>query len=346
MINVLLLFGGGGAEHEVSRVSSRFLKEQLSLLNQNLPPAENFKLLVAEYLSPQRWLLENIEGNVPSECFLNHKGELEFSQGRQANIKIDFTFPCMHGAPGETGEIQVVLEMAGIPYFGCDYETSLLCFNKIQTKLLLDNRKIPVVPFDFVDDISETSIKKAEHLFTEYQGLFIKSSHQGSSVGCHLVRDKNKLKEAIADSLKYSPYALLEKPIKARELEISAYFINGELKITQPGEIIIHSEFYDYSEKYSESSSAEIMEVAQLDSSIKEQVMNYAREAAKLFRIKDLTRIDFFLEGENIYLNELNTFPGLTPISMFPMMLKQNGDQFTELLRSSMQRALLNKSNN
>lgn len=343
MKNVLLLFGGGGAEHEVSRVSSRFLIEQLSALNAGYGKTtllQKFNLLVVEILEPKRWLLETGDNTIKQECHLSHTGELVFADEKRDKIKIDYAIPYMHGSPGETGEIQIFLSLCGVPFFGCDYEASMLCFNKIQTKLLLESRKIPIVPFDFIADISKDSMQIAEKLFDDYQGLFIKSSHQGSSVGCHLVKDKGQLKSAIEDSLSYSPYALLEKPIKAREIELSAYYLDGELKISLPGEVVCHGEFYDYEEKYSESSSAETIVEAELEPKVKEQIMEYAKAAAKLFRIKDLARIDFFLEGENIYLNELNTFPGLTPISMFPKMLEHNGHKFTQLLASGMKNIL------
>lgn len=333
--NILLLFGGGGSEHEVSRVSSRYYLEQLTSINQNLESHKQFNILTVEVLSKNDWKLESEQNQVKSQCHINENGELEFSNQK---LKIDYCVPCFHGPPGETGEIQVFLDLVGIPYFGNDYEASLLCFNKIQTKLLCESRKIPTVPFDYVQNANQESLKLAEELFDKYSGLFIKSSHQGSSVGCHLVKNKTDLEKALKDSLSLSPFALLEMPVKARELEVSVYQIDEQTFISDPGEIICHEDFYDYEEKYSESSSADILDKADLPKNIAEQIKSYAKQAAEIFRIKDIVRVDFFLVDDQIYLNELNTFPGMTPISLFPRMISTQGREFKEVLQSSIKK--------
>ena len=149
--------------------------------------------------------------------------------------------------------------------------------------------------------------------------------------------------QTLKDSLSLSPFALREMPVKARELEVSVYQINDQTFISEPGEIVCHEDFYDYEEKYSESSSADIIDKAKLDESVTKQIQSYAKQAANLFRIKDLVRVDFFLVDDKIYLNELNTFPGMTPISLFPRMIASQGREFKEVLLSSIKKHCLNK---
>ena len=331
------MFGGGGGEHEVSRVSSRYYLEQLAAINQTLEYVDQFNVFTVEVLDKNNWKLESEEKQVSSQCYLNKNGELEFLNQK---IKINFCIPCFHGAPGETGEIQVFLDLMQIPYFGNGYESSMLCFNKIQTKLLCESRNIPTVPFDFVQDSSQDSLQKAYKLFDKYSSLFIKSSHQGSSIGCQLVKSKEKIKEALEHSLSLSPFALLEMPVHARELEVSVYQIDDKTYVSEPGEIICEQEFYNYEEKYSENSTANILDRANVPSDLAEQIKSYARQAATLFQIKDLARVDFFLIDNQIYLNELNTFPGMTPISLYPRMISAQGKEFYEVLLSSIKKTV------
>lgn len=337
LINILLLFGGGGTEHEISRISSQYLVDQINLLPEKLET--NIQIHLVEILSNGNWQYQSKEPR--SICFLNAKNELEIEGLKVAPIKIHFAVPCFHGPPGETGEIPAYLTIQGLPYLGSPFEGHMLCFNKIQTKLMLESQGIPTTPYIFTDKQDQKTIELIEKEFDRYGAVYIKSSHQGSSVGCHYVSDKKAIKEALEDALKHSPYALIEKPIKARELEVAVYEIDGELKVSSPGEIICEAGFYDYNEKYSEESKTVTKDLAEVSEKISEKIKQLSIEAFKLFKLTDLARIDFFLDGSQVYINEINTFPGMTPISMFPKMVARNGDQFTEIIKSKLTKSVL-----
>ncbi len=302
---VLLLCGGGGPEHEISLVSAKY-----------------FESILLQEPSINLTKLELKKGIWPSDFFSSLKN-------------FNYVIPCIHGFPGETGDIQSVLEMLEVPYLGASSEASKLCFNKISTKLWLSGAKIPVTPYVYLQDLKE--IKKATKFFNKHGRVFVKPSSQGSSVGCTLVKEISQLEMAIVEALKFSPYALIEKGLKARELEVSVYEYKNKIKISTPGEVVISNcvdPFYSYKEKYDSASKAYTEVVAKnLKPKTAKKIMSYAKRAFKLMNIRHLSRVDFFLSDEGkIYLNEINTFPGLTPISMFPKMMEANGTPFKKYL--------------
>jgi D-alanine-D-alanine ligase len=165
--------------------------------------------------------------------------------------------------------------------------------------------------------------------------VVVKASNQGSSVGCYMVPKGGDLKKAICDAFGLSPFVLIEKRLCPRELEVSAYEYDGKLQISYPGEIMTPSStFYTYEEKYSSASESKTFVRAQ--NLTPEQVGTITDYATKLYqglKIRHLSRIDFFLADGEVYLNEINTFPGSTSISMFPKMLEANGHSFVAYLR-------------
>jgi D-alanine-D-alanine ligase len=306
--HVLLLCGGGSTEHEVSLVSVKHIKECLT----EIPDIE---LTTVEIKKSGEWFSESGEKFV-----FDHK-------------KYDFAIPCIHGYPGETGDLQSYFEMIGLPYLGCNSETSKMCFNKVTTKLWATALGVPNTPYIFITDSSEESASKARKFAELHGDIVIKASSQGSSVGCYLVEKGIDPAETIKKAFSYSPFVLLEKRLKPREIEVSVYQLNGKLQISYPGEIICPSNFYSYEEKYSNGSQTTTATRAeQLTPEIVTKITEYSRKLYYGLKIRHLSRIDFFLDGEEIYLNEINTFPGLTPISMFPKMMEANGHSFKEFL--------------
>jgi len=177
-------------------------------------------------------------------------------------------------------------------YLGCGAEASRNCFNKITTKLWFDALDIPNTPYVFLSENNEDAHTKASEAFDKWGKVFVKAASQGSSVGCYSVTDKANLAAAVNDAFGYSDQVLIEKSIKPRELEIAAYQYGDELIIT---------------------------EATNLSEEQVEALRECARKAFVHMKLKDLSRIDFFLSEDNeILLNEINTFPGMTPISMFP----------------------------
>ncbi|WP_025553964.1 D-alanine--D-alanine ligase [Vibrio parahaemolyticus] len=318
--NILLLCGGGSSEHEISLLSANFVEQQLNLI-------QNAKVTRVE---------------IKNEGWVTDQGELVYLDlntkklcSNESNQTIDFIVPCIHGFPGETGDIQSLFEIAGIPYLGCGPEASSNSFNKITSKLWYDALDIPNTPYLFLTRNDEHAHRQAEQAFEKWGKVFVKAARQGSSVGCYSVTEKQAIAKAVNDAFGYSDQVLVEKAVKPRELEVAAYEMNGELHITKPGEVIApDGAFYSYDEKYSSSShSLTEVEAKNLTQEQIDKIRHASETVFKQMNLRHLSRIDFFLTEDNeIYLNEVNTFPGMTPISMFPKMLKNNGHKFHEFL--------------
>ncbi|MBD1574765.1 D-alanine--D-alanine ligase [Vibrio sp. S17_S38] len=334
MKNILLLCGGGSSEHEVSLVSARYLEQQLKLTS-------DFNVLKVEITKHNGWQLDdNLTSTIKQvELDITHaalKGD-DF-----ALVKIDYVVPCIHGFPGETGDIQSLLDMAKIPYLGCNAESSSNSFNKITSKLWYDALNIPNTPYRYLTENSTESILIAEQAFDLWGKLFIKAARQGSSVGCYSVTERGEVAATIQSAFQYSDQVLVEKSVKPRELEVAAYQYEGQLIITPPGEIIApDGVFYTYDEKYSaDSHSTTVLEAKNLSEAQLKAIDQYSRKVFIHMKLKDLSRIDFFLTEDNeIYLNEVNTFPGMTPISMFPKLMEHNGHVFFGFLEQAIRRA-------
>ncbi|EGQ9296806.1 D-alanine--D-alanine ligase [Vibrio parahaemolyticus] len=318
--NILLLCGGGSSEHEISLLSANFVEQQLNLI-------QNVKVTRVE---------------IKNEGWVTDQGELVYLDlntkqlcSNESNQTIDFIVPCIHGFPGETGDIQSLFEIAGIPYLGCGPEASSNSFNKITSKLWYDALDIPNTPYLFLTRNDEHAHRQAEQAFEKWGKVFVKAARQGSSVGCYSITKKQAIAKAVNDAFGYSDQVLVEKAVKPRELEVAAYEMNGELHITKPGEVIApDGAFYSYDEKYSSSShSLTEVEAKNLTQEQIDKIRHASETVFKQMNLRHLSRIDFFLTEDNeIYLNEVNTFPGMTPISMFPKMLQNNGHKFYEFL--------------
>ena len=329
-LHVLLLCGGGSAEHEVSLRSANFLQQQLESI-------DGVSLTRVEIL-PDYW--QSSDGR---RCALGLDQMLVFTdaEGCRQQQKIDFVVPCIHGYPGETGDIQSMLELAQLPYLGCRPEGSKLCFNKVSTKLWLTALGIPNTPYLFLTEQDETSLAAARQALQQWGTVFVKAASQGSSVGCYAAANETELLQAIRDAFGYSEQVLIEQALKPRELEIAVYQYGDELVATRPGEICVpQDKFYTYEEKYSSASHTQTtLAPAGLSETQISLMQQYALKAFRQLKLRHLSRVDFFLtEDGGIYLNEINTFPGMTSISMFPQMLAHHGHNFTEYLQQILAR--------
>lgn len=322
-INLLLISGGGGTEHDVSLLSAEFFTNSLAKLTQfnviNLVLDKNghYSTQSGEY------------------CELTNTREVHFGNVTKAPVIIDYVIPCLHGYPGETGDIQSYFELIQLPYFGCQSEASRNCFNKVTAKMWFSALGIPNTEYVFLQQYDHIALQKAKNALKKWGTLFIKAASQGSSIGCYKVEDEAQLDDYLQKAFAYSEYVLIEKAVKARELEVAVYEYNGEVIATLPGEIICAADtFYTYDEKYNDSSNAATQVVAQgIDKEVAAQIQAYAIVAFKGMKLSHLSRIDFFLTEDNkILLNEINTFPGLTSISMFPKMLSNHGHDFSKYL--------------
>lgn len=322
--NILLLCGGGSSEHEISLRSVKFYQECLDQIKTvNTILIEIDKQGQWTDTSKKRYLLD-------SKRFLR-----AFEQDGDPGVLIDYAIPCIHGYPGETGDLQSYFEMIKLPYFGCNSETSKMCFNKITTKLWATALGVENTPYIFISEMSESNIARLLDFQKEHGDIVVKASNQGSSVGCYMVSNNDDMLSAIKNAFQLSPFVLVEKRLKPRELEVSAYEYGDEIQISYPGEIVApSSSFYTYDEKYSsQSSSKTFVRAPNLTSEQVQRITDYAARLCRGLKIRHLSRIDFFLEGDKIYFNEINTFPGSTSISMFPKMLEANGHNFVEFLK-------------
>ena len=322
---VLLLCGGGSSEHQISLISAGYIKSQLDSVAE-------IDVVHVE-IKKEGWFCQ-----AGSPAILNiHTDSIEL--GNQV-INIDYVIPCIHGFPGETGDIQSLLDLAQIPYFGCGAEASSNSFNKITSKLWYDALSIPNTPYLFLSESTKESLSVAKTFFLKWGSVFVKPASQGSSIGCERVFDIEKLESVIMDAFTYSDQVLIEQFVNVRELEVAAYQMNDELHISNPGEVIAPSDqFYSYEEKYSKESQARTeVEASDLSDEQKEKMKMYAEKVFTQMNLKGLSRIDFFLTDQgDIYLNEVNTFPGMTPISMFPKMIAHNGHTFRDFLLSNIE---------
>ena len=329
MIHTLLICGGGGSEHEVSLRTADFIQQQL---------AEVGDIELARVEMDGLGRLTDSEGRVYQ---LAQDRQLRSDDGK--SWPVHYVIPSIHGYPGETGDLQSQLELFGIPYFGCGPEASKICFNKITTKLWLSALGIDNTPYQFLCSEDTEDISKANMALQEWGQVFVKASNQGSSVGCYKVTSEEELQPALQQAFALSPYVLVEKCLTVRELEVAAYPYDGELIVTLPGEVCAPTDtFYSYEEKYAEGSRAVThVEARGLSEAQLSWIDLAARRTFVGLQLKDLSRIDFFLTDEgDIYLNEVNTFPGMTPISMFPKMLANAGHDFSHYLSSLIRAAV------
>ncbi|QSX35456.1 D-alanine--D-alanine ligase [Shewanella avicenniae] len=329
-MNILLLCGGGGAEHDISLLSAQYFEACLA-------QRDDVNLL---------YLTLNAQGEYHTKagqkCELTNRREIRFEDDTPA-WQVDYVIPCIHGYPGETGDIQSYFNLINLPYFGCESEASSNCFNKITAKMWFSALDIPNTPYLFVNQLDEESIKRCEAAFDKWGSLFVKAASQGSSVGCFKVDQRDEIGNILAQAFRYSPYVIVEKTIRARELEVAVYQYQGEVIATKPGEIICaDNTFYSFEEKYADNSHATTqVEATNLSDEQISQIQEYAVRAFKGLKLRHLSRIDFFLSDEGeILLNEINTFPGLTKISMFPKMLAHHGEDFTQYLMDNIKRQL------
>lgn len=199
---ILLLCGGGSAEHEVSLISANFLQQQLELTPEFC--------VVRVTMEKDGWYTN--EGKL---VYLDtNSGTLNTEQ---ESIKLDFVVPCIHGYPGETGDIQSMLELSGIPYLGCGPEASTNSFNKITSKLWYDALGIPNTPYIFLSENNQQSFESSMQALEKWGTVFVKAARQGSSVGCYKVSEQAQLQKALDDAFSYSDQVLVEQAVKPRE---------------------------------------------------------------------------------------------------------------------------------
>jgi D-alanine-D-alanine ligase len=315
---VVVLFGGTGRESEISKKSSEYICKNLIAIN-----CEVFKVEIKENV----WIYDNKKVTIGPDGYVFEE---------LGNINIDYTIPCLHGFPGETGHIPAMLELYQQSFMGCGLEASAITFNKVSTKLWLEKFGIKTVPFILVQ---KNSFQKSdvEKFYATHGPLFVKPNAEGSSFGCFPLNSPQEISSVLEKAFGYSEDILIEKRLIARELEVACFNYKGEVCASGPGEIVVSpNSFYTFDEKYSSESKARVLNQAEnLNSDEHKFLIETACQVYKVLRLKDLSRIDFFMtEQKEIYVNEVNSFPGMTQISLFPKLLELKGILFADYLKA------------
>lgn len=334
-IKLGVVYGGISTEHEVSIKSAKSVIENL-----NKDKYEIFEVYIEKngnWFNSKKEPLENISR------FLKN---------------LDVVFPVLHGIGGEDGSIQGFFEMLGIPYVGAGILSSANGMDKVYSKIIFERAKIPQAKYVYIknsgdnytyvsDDFEEKTgtIKEISEKVTQKIKfpMFVKPSNSGSSVGIRKVHDLAELQEAIKYAAEFDKKILVEENIEGREIEC-AVLGNNEPKASCIGEIKAADDFYSYDAKYNNTESkTEIPK--DIPKQLQEKVRTLAIKAYKALDCKGLSRVDFFVntETEKIYINEINTMPGFTKISMYPKLWEYSGLPYSDLLDELIKLSLENK---
>ncbi|HET6795292.1 MAG TPA: D-alanine--D-alanine ligase family protein [Acidimicrobiales bacterium] len=341
-VRLVVLFGGRSAEHEVSCVSALHVLRAID--------PERYEVVPIGITRQGRWVagrevvaaLPAAATALPSPDSLPGPAvdPLPALAGERPGDGPVVVFPLLHGPMGEDGTVQGMLELAGVPYVGAGVLGSALCMDKAMAKQVLRASGLPVADWvaaraHQVDDAFEKEV--ADRLGFP---VFVKPANLGSSVGVNRVDDAPALRAALDEALRYDEMVVVEEAVGGREIEV-AVLGNEQPRASVPGEIRPSHGFYDYEEKYI-SDGALLLVPAELDEAAATEVRGLAVEAYRSLRVDGMARADFFYEedGRGFLVNELNTIPGFTPISMYPKLWEASGLPYDELIGELVRLAL------
>ncbi|MBS3984217.1 MAG: D-alanine--D-alanine ligase [Selenomonadales bacterium] len=328
MQKVIVLFGGRSAEHEVSVRSAASVLAALDVTRYVALPVGISKCGRWQAGLDPRSILAANETAVPEPHGDEYMGPIA-----RILAQADVIFPVLHGPFGEDGSMQGLFEVVDKPYVGSGVTASALGMDKVFQKTLYRCAGLPVVDFVWCSRKVYTGEPDAFHLEVEQAvgfPCFVKPANMGSSVGINKANNRDELRQAIAVALRYDNKVMVERAVKGREIECSVLG-NEDLSSSLPGEIVPSGEFYDYTAKYLQPSTLHVR--AELLPEQTHRVRELAMRAHELLGCAGLSRVDFFLlEDGTVYVNELNTMPGFTSISMYPKMWEASGLPYTELI--------------
>ncbi|MFR0689642.1 D-alanine--D-alanine ligase [Enterobacterales bacterium AE_CKDN230030158-1A_HGKHYDSX7] len=340
-LRVGVIFGGRSAEHEVSLQSAKNIVDALD--------RERFEPVLIGIDKEGRWHLNDASDYLlnqenPALIALNRshrelavvpgKAEQQLVEtgSRQLLDAVDVIFPIVHGTQGEDGCLQGLLRMADIPFVGSDVLGSAICMDKDVSKRLLRDAGIAITPF-----VTLTRANAARTPFAEAQRklglpLFIKPANMGSSVGVSKVEDEPAYDEAVRLALAFDDKVLVESAVKGREIECAV--LGNEQPIASGcGEIVVGSGFYSYDSKYIDEDAAKVVVPADIPAEASERIRQLAVEAFLALECSGLARVDVFLtDSGEVLINELNSLPGFTRISMYPKLWQAAGMTYSELV--------------
>jgi D-alanine-D-alanine ligase len=340
-IRVGILFGGKSAEHEVSLRSAKNVSDAID--------KEKYEVVLIGIDKKGKWLLNDAsnfllkkagepmpklaKGGESVALIPESKGEITKVSGAGGNFasaRLDVVFPILHGPFGEDGTVQGLLKLAGIPFVGPSVLGSAVGMDKDVMKRLLRDAGIKIGKFLTLTASDKIDFKEAE----KELGLpmFIKPANMGSSVGVSKVRNEKEFKTAIAEAFKYDNKVIVEEFIKGREVECSVLG-NENPQASVVGEVILNSDFYSYEAKYIDENGAVIKIPADLPPKSVKQIQEVAIKTFKTLCCEGLSRVDCFIkENGEVFVNEINTMPGFTSISMYPKLWEASGISYTKLI--------------
>ena len=351
MKHVSLIYGGLSPEHAVSCASARNVFAALA--------PERYRVTLIRIDRTGRWHVEDAataalhhsdaapEAPEARALFSPADEGAEVLTGRWSRadgtarlkpLALDVAFPMLHGQNGEDGRIQGLLQTLGIPYVGADVLGSAACMDKEITKRLLRDAGLSIVPFRVLRFGERLSFEEAiDALGTT---LFVKPANSGSSVGTSKVESRDEYKRAVAEAFDYDNKVLIETAVTGREIEC-AVIGNEEPQTALPGEIISAAAFYTYDAKYEDAGAARLEVPADLPAVVSDRVRALATDAYRLLGCEGMARVDFFVTPEHdLFINEVNTIPGFTERSLFPVMWKHTGMPTSALVDALIQLAL------
>lgn len=333
MIKLGVIYGGISTEHDISIMSANS---------------------VIENLNKNKYEIHEIYINKYGKWFEVKNGKREEIYNIIWTLKeLDVVFPVLHGIGGEDGTIQGMLEMLKVPYVGCGVFASAVGMDKVYTKILFERAEIPQTKYIYIrkrkngynivkDNFEEEELKIDKITEKLRFPVFVKPSNSGSSVGVKKATNIEELKQAIENAKQYDSKILVEEGIIGKEVEC-AILEDGEIKASTVGEIKSAEEFYSFDAKYNIPESKTIIPARISEEKIRE-INELAIKAFRAIDGKGLARVDFFLEEntDKIYINEINTMPGFTKISMYPKLFENVGIKYSEILDKLIQKSYEN----
>lgn len=320
-IRLGVIFGGRSAEHEVSIESAKSVLLALDREKYDISPIGIDRKGVWHFYEPSACLPLFEKKALPT-----FEKELSAVPKRSVRVferHLDVVFPVLHGPLGEDGTVQGLLKLFDVPFVGPSVLGSAIGMDKDVTKRLLEHAGVPVVPY--------LVLYRGDEVVWDCFPCFVKPANMGSSIGVSKVHVKEELSDAIEAAFRFDRKVIVEKAIEGMEIECSVLG-NEKLRASLPGRLTSTHEFYSYEAKYLDHQGALFEVPAKLPKKVVQRVQDLAIKASKALCIEGMARVDFFLAGDEIFLNEVNTIPGFTSISLYPKMWEVSGLSYAKLL--------------
>ncbi len=326
---VAIIYGGRSVEHDISLLSAKNILDNID--------RDKFEVVLIGISKQGSWFLQNnfnepISSGAPLSLQLNAQNPAFISKDTQ--IIPDIVFPVLHGTDGEDGSIQGLLQSFRIPFVGSGVLGSAASMDKLLAKRVMASAGLPVAKFISLDLNDWESIQFSEVETELGLPLIVKPANLGSSVGVSKVSNESEFTTALEDAFRYDNSLLIEEFIDAREVEC-AILGNEKALASVAGEVVLSTnyDFYSFVAKYKDADSAKITIPANMPEDIHTRIKEISLQAYKLLNCKDLSRVDLFVKDNgDVYINEINTIPGFTNISMYPSLMKHEGIDYTTLI--------------